>query len=558
MKQSEVGARRSMLNFMDRLRPLVGSKGWDYCAVWRLNQDQRFLELMGCCCAGADNEQDKLKFLVSPQLPCRDTVFQHQRTECCDHLCHLPSSVPLNSEFDLISSNLFDSSKIRFQILTRVLFFCSIYAEAFFSSQPRWLNVNLNTFSDPQALAKEVVGTQVLIPVLGGLVELFVAKQVAEDKNVVDFIAAQCAIPLELDALLTSSLQTRTNPAEENPQPGAERNHASPSNSYQFHQPVANNTNQQACKMSSPKGFSQQFNCDSAAENEPRNIDAMMMSGGSGSASDMPSQSKDGVRLEAGRSDSTSDCSDQIDDEDEAKCRRRNGKGQSKNLEAERRRRKKLNERLYKLRALVPIISKLDKASILVDAIDYVKQLKKQVEELRKELEQESDNKGDQTPADSVSEFVAPNTRNVAKPMGHEKVQQMEPQVEVTPVDGSKFFIRVFCEQKPGGFVRLLEALSSLGLEVTNVNVTSYRMLVSNVFQVEMTRDDIDDHHVAADDLRKSLLELTQIPVEAPWPDPLPDTTSNMPEYGVRADNHFPHHHALLNHHTSPYHFHHN
>lgn len=111
-----------------------------------------------------------------------------------------------------------------------------------------------------------------------------------------------------------------------------------------------------------------------SAENEFQEVDMMqrslmnntsnnhMQSKENTECKEKQGEEKDLVKHENGRSDSISDCSDQIDDEDDAlaKYRRRTGQGpQSKNLVAERKRRKKLNERLYNLRALVPKISKV-------------------------------------------------------------------------------------------------------------------------------------------------------------------------------------------------------
>nr|QTO65815.1 transparent testa 8 [Asarum canadense] len=49
---------------------------------------------------------------------------------------------------------------------------------------------------------------------------------------------------------------------------------------------------------------------------------------------------------------------------------------------AERRRREKLNERFIILRSLVPFVTKMDKASILGDTIEYVKQLRRRIQDL--------------------------------------------------------------------------------------------------------------------------------------------------------------------------------
>nr|QOJ43663.1 bHLH transcription factor [Dracaena cambodiana] len=54
-------------------------------------------------------------------------------------------------------------------------------------------------------------------------------------------------------------------------------------------------------------------------------------------------------------------------------------------VEAERQRREKLNHRFYALRSVVPNVSRMDKASLLADAVSYIKELRAKVEELQAE-----------------------------------------------------------------------------------------------------------------------------------------------------------------------------
>ncbi|GFS36534.1 basic helix-loop-helix (bHLH) DNA-binding superfamily protein [Actinidia rufa] len=184
----------------------------------------------------------------------------------------------------------------------------------------------------------------------------------------------------------------------------------------------------------------------------------------------------------------------------------------------------------------------LDRASILGDAIEFVKELQKQVKDLQLELEEQSDDEATDNHNNGRSEKT-----------NYDKPRQMEPQVEVAQLDGNEFFLKIFCEHKRGGFVRLMEALNSLGLEVTNVNVTSYRCLVSYVFKVEKR----DSEMVQAEDVRDSLLEITRNPSGS-------SEMAKVSENGNSKDYHHNHsyhpngnHSHLHGHYISSHHHHH-
>ncbi|XVE48839.1 hypothetical protein DITRI_Ditri01bG0034500 [Diplodiscus trichospermus] len=592
---------------MERLRQLVGPKGWDYCVLWKLSDDQRFIEWVDCCCAGTETIETgtgELQFPVTPVLPCRDVMFQHPKTKSCELLAQLPSCMPLDS---------------------------GCHAQALISNQPKWLNFSNNSESN---VLEEQVGTRILIPVAEGLIELFLAKQMCEDQNVMDYIVTLCNISLQQGAMMNSSCNMDThftvlniptlNELQPKPHPGTENDQNDAANHFQPPASLAtpaetlnlpydisddrirsSNYLQQYNYLSEDKtkidvcveGSHDVFLADKVVmntykppgDNGLQEMDPLNSMMTNETSIVIQGNEKESIKQENGRSDSMSDCSEQNDiiDEDDARYQRRGGsKGQSKNLVAERKRRKKLNERLYALRSLVPKISKLDRASILGDAIEFVKELENQVKELQDELEEHSDNdngakrtgmnigihknvqsdifsQNDQIPVDSNHEHdKAPNSipvggnGNVSKQnqdaeITTNKTQQMEVQVEVAQIDGNQFFVKVFSEHKPGGFVRLMEALDLLGLEVTNANVNSFRGLVSNVFKVEKKGSEM----VHADHVRDSLLELTRNPSKGLSEMAKASENNNGIECNYHNQQQLQHH--LHNPHTSSHHHHH-
>lgn len=137
---------------------------------------------------------------------------------------------------------------------------------------------------------------------------------------------------------------------------------------------------------------------------------------------------------------------------------------------AERKRREKLSQRFISLSAVVPGLKKMDKASVLGDAIKYLKHLQERVKTLeeqaaKKTMESVVFVKKSQVYVDDDLSSTDENSVGCC--------DQPLPEIEVR-VSDKDLLIRIHCENQKGCLLKILSELEKFHLNVINSSVLPF------------------------------------------------------------------------------------
>ncbi|KAI5388975.1 transcription factor FER-LIKE IRON DEFICIENCY-INDUCED TRANSCRIPTION FACTOR [Lathyrus oleraceus] len=156
----------------------------------------------------------------------------------------------------------------------------------------------------------------------------------------------------------------------------------------------------------------------------------------------------------------------------------------SKTLVSERRRRGRMKDKLYALRSLVPNITKMDKASIIGDAVSYMQELQSQAKKLKAEVS-------------GLEASIAMSKTHQGSIENHKKIQFNENtssickkivQMDMFQVDERGFYVKIVCnkgERVAASLYKSLESLRDFNVQNSNLATVSDNFLLTFSFNVK-------------------------------------------------------------------------
>ncbi|KAH6818799.1 hypothetical protein C2S51_002402 [Perilla frutescens var. frutescens] len=150
----------------------------------------------------------------------------------------------------------------------------------------------------------------------------------------------------------------------------------------------------------------------------------------------------------------------------------------------ERKRRENLNQRFYALRSVVPNVSKMDKASLLADAVAYIKDLKSIIATLQLKCQQQ--------PASAPAKKI--------------NINDMMMQVEVKII-GSEAMVRIESPDVDHPCTRVMNVLRDLKLNVSRASVSTVRAIMFQDIVITLPHAFCDEEA-----LKSAILTKIQIP----------------------------------------------
>ncbi|KAF6157915.1 hypothetical protein GIB67_015231 [Kingdonia uniflora] len=143
---------------------------------------------------------------------------------------------------------------------------------------------------------------------------------------------------------------------------------------------------------------------------------------------------------------------------------------------AERKRREKLNQRFIALSAIIPELKKMDKASVLGDAITYLKELQQRV----KKLEEQTANKTMKSVVLVSKSKLFDDDNTSSDESFTDCADKGLPEIEARVLD-KNVLIKIHCEKHSGIFLEIYKTIEELNLTIINSSAMPFGDLALDI-----------------------------------------------------------------------------